>query len=125
MPPSITPVPTLDQLLEQAIDNVCQDLSRFKNASFMWGGKSDEQIVRMIKSASTGPSAPTYPIVMEAMRLVLRTALVLAAEKADLLILKNDEPFAAVKYTSNFPGEETLICLPNRKTILDIEKLFA
>lgn len=55
---------------------------------------------------------------------VIRKALELAADKADMLVTKGGEPFIAQKYTSNFPGEPPTRCEVYKKSILDIEKLF-
>lgn len=126
MPLPTSSIPTLDKILEQAIDNVCKtDLNRFKNANFLLTGKSDEEIVRMIKSASTGNTAPTYPIAMESMRLVLHKALELAAEQATLSVTKGEKHANAIAYNYRPPDpEEHTRIVVNKQAILDIEKLF-
>lgn len=51
-------------------------------------------------------------------------ALEIAAMKADMLVTKGDQHFIAAVYNSNFPDEPRTTCMVNRKSIMDIEKLF-
>lgn len=115
MPTTPVAPPSLESLIHMAIEQV------IKNAD----DRMPFYVLETLKFISAMPISPTYQVAMAAMKLAIHEALVQAAARAQMKVVKPGRIAFAVKYNYRPPPpeEDTEITI-DLTSLLELEKLF-
>jgi len=120
MPPVSKPVPTFQDLMLQAADKV----GHIKGFEY-FPGLAVDITWNKVGSEQWQVLMTLHPFAKECMRLLLDEVLQLAADRADMLVVKSNGRNAfAMKYTSSLPDGDKAEITINKQSILDLKKLF-